>query len=210
MSQAFTKLILLSFVFLFSVQCSTAEEKYKPGRHYEILAEPLPTRNSSRIEVIEFFWFGCGHCFVLEASLKEWKKTAPESVDFLRYPVIWNKTVETHAKIFFISQLLNKPQIIDGVFKSIHLQQTMLASDQEIIPFLKTYGVTEEQYRSLGDSFGLKNNLRKAELFGMKYGIKGVPALIVNGKYRVVGNRSIGTEDLLDVVNFLIEKERKN
>jgi thiol:disulfide interchange protein DsbA len=137
MSQAFTKLILLSFVFLFSVQCSTAEEKYKPGRHYEILAEPLPTRNSSRIEVIEFFWFGCGHCFVLEASLKEWKKTAPESVDFLRYPVIWNKTVETHAKIFFISQLLNKPQIIDGVFKSIHLQQTMLASDQEIIPFFK-------------------------------------------------------------------------
>ena len=70
--------------------------------------------------------------------------------------------------------------------------------------------MTEEQYRSLGDSFGLKNNLRKAELFGMKYGIKGVPALIVNGKYRVVGNRSIGTEDLLDVVNFLIEKERKN
>lgn len=148
--------------------------------------------------------------FCFGSKLERVEKTAPESVDFLRYPVIWNKTVETHAKIFFISQLLNKPQIIDGVFKSIHLQQTMLASDQEIIPFLKTYGVTEEQYRSLGDSFGLKNNLRKAELFGMKYGIKGVPALIVNGKYRVVGNRSIGTEDLLDVVNFLIEKERKN
>jgi thiol:disulfide interchange protein DsbA len=86
----------------------------------------------------------------------------------------------------------------------------MLASDQEIIPFLKTYGVSQEQYQSLGNSFGLKNNLRKAELFGAKYGIKGVPALIVNGKYRVLGNRNIGTNDLLDVVDFLIEKERNN
>jgi hypothetical protein len=75
--------------------------------------------------------------FCFGSKLERVEKTAPESVDFLRYPVIWNKTVETHAKIFFISQLLNKPQIIDGVFKSIHLQQTMLASDQEIIPFFK-------------------------------------------------------------------------
>ena len=210
MFQAFTKVLLLSFVFLFSVQCSAADEKYKPGRHYEILSEPLPTRDSSKIEVIEFFWFGCGHCFSLEGMLQEWKKNAPDSVDFLRYPVIWNKTVETHAKLFFIAQLLNKPEIIDGVFRTIHLQQRMLGSDQEIIPFLKTYGVSQEQYQSLGNSFGLKNNLRKAELFGAKYGIKGVPALIVKRKYRVLGNRNIGTNDLLDVVDFLIEKERNN
>ena len=117
--------------------------------------------------------------------------------------------VETHAKIFFIAEALNKPEIINGVFNAIHIQQKMLASDREIIPFLKTYGVSEDQYNQLTNSFGLKNNVKKADLFGEKYGIKGVPTFIVNGKYAVSGNREIGTKDLLNVVDYLIAKERK-
>ena len=117
--------------------------------------------------------------------------------------------VETHGKLFFIAEALNKPEIIDGVFSAIHIQQKMLTSDKEIIPFIKTYGVSEDQYIGLINSFGLKNNIKKADLFGQKYGIKGVPTFIVNGKYAVSGNREIGTKDLLDVVDFLIAKERK-
>lgn len=210
MSQVFTKFFALSLIFLLSVQCSGAAEKYKPGRHYEILSEPVLTRDNSKVEVVEFFWFGCGHCFSLEGLLNDWKKDLPNSVDFYRYPVIWNKMVETHAKIFFIAEALDKPEIIDGVFNAIHVQQKMLASDREIIRFMKTFGVSEEQYNRLINSFGLKNNIKKADLFGEKYGIKGVPTFIVNGKYAVSGNREIGTKDLLDVVDFLIAKERKN
>ena len=210
MSQVFTKLFTLSLIFLLSAQCSGAAEKYKPGRHYEILSDPVLTRDNSKVEVVEFFWFGCGHCFSLEGLLNNWKKDLPNSVDFYRYPVIWNKMVETHAKIFFIAEALDKPEIIDGVFNAIHVQQKMLASDREIIRFMKTFGVSEEQYNRLINSFGLKNNIKKADLFGEKYGIKGVPTFIVNGKYAVSGNREIGTKDLLDVVDFLIAKERKN
>ena len=136
------------------------------------------------------------------------EKELPTSVDFYRYPVIWNKMVETHGKLFFIAEALNKPEIIDGVFSAIHIQQKT-ASDKEIIPFIKTYGVSEDEYIGLINSFGLKNNVKKADLFGQKYGIKGVPTFIVNGKYAVSGNREIGTKDLLDVVDFLIAKERK-
>ena len=209
MSQVFTKLFVFSLIFLLSAQCSEAADKYKPGRHYEVLSQPVLTRDNSKVEVIEFFWFGCGHCFTLEGSLTDWKKELPSSVDFYRYPVIWNKMVETHGKLFFIAEALDKPEIIDGVFSAIHIQQKMLASDKEIIPFIKTYGVSEEQYVGLINSFGLKNNVKKADLFGQKYGIKGVPTFIVNGKYAVSGNREIGTKDLLDVVDFLIAKERK-
>ncbi len=209
MSQVFTKLFVFSLIFLLSAHCSEAAEKYKPGRHFEILSEPVLTRDNSRIEVIEFFWFGCGHCYILEGLLNDWKKELPSSVDFYRYPVIWNKTVETHAKIFFIAQAMNKPEIVNGVFNAIHIQQKMLTSDREIIPFLKTYGVSEDQYNQLTNSFGLKNNVKKADLFGEKYGIKGVPTFIVNGKYAVSGNREIGTKDLLNVVDYLIAKERK-
>ena len=209
MSQVFTKLFAFSLIFVLSAKCSEAADKYKPGRHYEVLSKPVLTRDNTKVEVIEFFWFGCSHCFTLEGSLTDWKKELPSSVDFYRYPVIWNKMVETHGKLFFIAEALNKPEIIDGVFSAIHIQQKMLASDKEIIPFIKTYGVSEEQYVGLINSFGLKNNVKKADLFGQKYGIKGVPTFIVNGKYAVSGNREIGTKDLLDVVDFLIAKERK-
>jgi thiol:disulfide interchange protein DsbA len=87
--------------------------------------------------VVEFFWFGCGHCFTLEALLNDWKKELPSSVDFYRYPVIWNKTVETHAKIFFIAEALKKPEIVNGVFNAIHIRQKMLSFRQRNYSFSK-------------------------------------------------------------------------
>ena len=74
MSQVFTKFFAFTLIFLLSAQCSEAAEKYKPGRHFEVLSEPILTRDNSRVEVVEFFWFGCGHCFTLEALLGDWEK----------------------------------------------------------------------------------------------------------------------------------------
>ena len=191
-----------------SLFCSSAFSKdYQEGRHYELI-EPLPTRNPEKIEVIEFFWFGCGHCFSLEQLIKDWKSEVSSEVDFFRLPVVWNEQTKTHAKLFFATETLKVPEAIQGIFSAIHYNRKMMLSDKEIIPFFQGYGIQEDKYLAATNSFGLKNNLRKAELFAFKYGIKGVPAFIVNGKYKVSPSREIGTEDLLDVVNYLIEKEQ--
>ena len=195
-------------VLVLSLFCSSAFSKdYQEGRHYELI-EPLPTRNPEKIEVIEFFWFGCGHCFSLEQLIKDWKSEVSSEVDFFRLPVVWNAQTKTHAKLFFATETLQVPEAIQGIFSAIHYNRKMMLSDKEIIPFFQGYGIQENKYLAATNSFGLKNNLRKAELFAFKYGIKGVPAFIVNGKYKVSATREIGTEDLLDVVNYLIEKER--
>ena len=195
-------------VLVLSLFCSSAFSKdYQEGRHYELI-EPLPTRNPEKIEVIEFFWFGCGHCFSLEQLIKDWKSEVSSEVDFFRLPVVWNAQTKTHAKLFFATETLRVPEAIQGIFSAIHYNRKMMLSDKEIIPFFQGYGIQEDKYLAATNSFGLKNNLRKAELFAFKYGIKGVPAFIVNGKYKVSATREIGTEDLLDVVNYLIEKER--
>ena len=180
---------------------------YQEGRHYQLI-EPLPTRDSEKIEVIEFFWFGCGHCFSLESMLGDWKAEAGQDVDFFRLPVVWNSQTKTHAKLFFAAETLEVPEAIGGIFGAIHYSRKMMTSDKEVIPFFQGYGVDEEQYLAATNSFGLKNNLRKAELFAFKYGIKGVPAFIVNGKYKVSATRELGTDELLDVVDYLIAKER--
>ena len=195
-------------VLVLSLFCSSAFSKdYREGRHYELI-EPLPTRNPEKIEVIEFFWFGCGHCFSLEQLIKDWKSEVSSEVDFFRLPVVWNAQTKTHAKLFFATETLRVPEAIQGIFSAIHYNRKMMLSDKEIIPFFQGYGIQEDKYLAATNSFGLKNNLRKAELFAFKYGIKGVPAFIVNGKYKVSATREIGTEDLLDVVNYLIEKEQ--
>ena len=195
-------------VLVLSLFCSSAFSKdYQEGRHYELI-EPLPTRNPEKIEVIEFFWFGCGHCFSLEQLIKNWKSEVSSEVDFFRLPVVWNAQTKTHAKLFFATETLQVPEAIQGIFSAIHYNRKMMLSDKEVIPFFQGYGIPEDQYLAATNSFGLKNNLRKAELFAFKYGIKGVPAFIVNGKYKVSATREIGTEDLLDVVNYLIEKEQ--
>ena len=195
-------------VLVLNLFCSSAFSKdYQEGRHYELI-EPLPTRNPEKIEVIEFFWFGCGHCFSLEQLIKNWKSEVSSEVDFFRLPVVWNAQTKTHAKLFFATETLQVPEAIQGIFSAIHYNRKMMLSDKEVIPFFQGYGIPEDQYLAATNSFGLKNNLRKAELFAFKYGIKGVPAFIVNGKYKVSATREIGTEDLLDVVNYLIEKEQ--
>ena len=195
-------------VLVLSLFCSSAFSKdYQEGRHYELI-EPLPTRNPEKIEVIEFFWFGCGHCFSLEQLIKDWKSEVSSEVDFFRLPVVWNAQTKTHAKLFFATETLRVPEAIQGIFSAIHYNRKMMLSDKEVIPFFQGYGIQEDQYLAATNSFGLKNNLRKAELFAFKYGIKGVPAFIVNGKYKVSASREIGTEDLLNVVNYLIEKEQ--
>ncbi len=195
-------------VLVLSLFCSSAFSKdYQEGRHYELI-EPLPTRNPEKIEVIEFFWFGCGHCFSLEQLIKDWKSEVSSEVDFFRLPVVWNAQTKTHAKLFFATETLRVPEAIQGIFSANHYNRKMMLSDKEIIPFFQGYGIQEDKYLAATNSFGLKNNLRKAELFAFKYGIKGVPAFIVNGKYKVSATREIGTEDLLDVVNYLIEKEQ--
>ena len=195
-------------VLVLNLFCSSAFAKdYQEGRHYELI-DPLPTRNPEKIEVIEFFWFGCGHCFSLEQLIKDWKSEVSSEVDFFRLPVVWNEQTKTHAKLFFATETLKVPEAIQGIFSAIHYNRKMMLSDKEVIPFFQGYGIQEDQYLAATNSFGLKNNLRKAELFAFKYGIKGVPAFIVNGKYKVSASREIGTEDLLDVVNYLIEKEQ--
>ena len=195
-------------VLVLSLFCSSAFSKdYQEGRHYELI-EPLPTRNPEKIEVIEFFWFGCGHCFSLEQLIKDWKSEVSSEVDFFRLPVVWNAQTKTHAKLFFATETLQVPEAIQGIFSAIHYNRKMMLSDKEIIPFFQGYGIQEDKYLAATNSFGLKNNLRKAELFAFKYGIKGVPAFIVNGKYKVSATRELGTDELLNVVDFLIKKEQ--
>ena len=206
MFQAFTKKLLL--VFIFSVSSLLIADDYQPGKHYQVLSKPIATRDPKKIEVIEFFWFGCGHCYSLENQLNKWEKKLPADIDFWRSPITWNEMAKTHARLFYAAEHFNNPTIIRDTFLSIHANKRMLTSDRELQPFFASFGIAKDQYQSLFNSFAMQNKIRRADANGLKYEIRGVPAFIVNGKYKVIATRQVGTSELLEVVDYLIKLER--
>ena len=97
MFQVFTKNLLFSTILFISY--SLISDEYKAGKHYQILPQTIATRDAKKIEIIEFFWFGCGHCYSLENQLKSWEEKLPSDIDFWRSPVTWNEMAKTHAKL---------------------------------------------------------------------------------------------------------------
>ena len=189
--------------------CTQAEE-FVAGKHYEILDKPTVTRNPSKVEVVEVFWFGCNHCYALESFVQPWKRNLPNDVDFWKSHITWNAQAETHARLFYSAKALGiEEKAVPAAFTSIWREGRNLLGNSEVEYFFKGFGVEKERYLSVSNSFGVNNAVKQADNRMRQWAVTGVPTLIVNGKYKVSGTREIGTSKLLDVVNFLIEKERR-
>ena len=195
--------------FLLFFSCAQAEE-YVAGRHYEILDSPSVTRDPSKVEVVEVFWFGCNHCYALESYILPWKKTLPKDVDYWKSHATWNPTLKIHARLFYSAKALGiEEKIVPGAFTAIQREGRFLTGNSELEYFFKGFGVEKEKYLSVSNSFGVNNAVKQADNRMRQWTITGVPTLIVNGKYKISGTREVGTDRLLDVVDFLIEKERR-
>ena len=196
-------------LLLLFFSCAQAEE-YVPGRHYEILDNPTITRNPSKVEVVEVFWFGCNHCYSLESYIQPWKRNLHNDVDFWKSHITWNAQAETHARLFYSAKALGiEEKAIPAAFTAIWREGRNLLGNSEVEYFFKGFGVEKERYLSVSNSFGVNNAVKQANNRMRQWAVTGVPTIIVNGKYKVSGTREIGTSKLLDVVDFLIEKERK-
>ena len=196
-------------LLLLFFSCAQAEE-YVPGKHYEILDNPTITRNPSKVEVVEVFWFGCNHCYSLESYIQPWKRNLPNDVDFWKSHITWNAQAETHARLFYSAKALGiEEKAIPAAFTAIWREGRNLLGNSEVEYFFKGFGVEKERYLSVSNSFGVNNAVKQANNRMRQWAVTGVPTIIVNGKYKVAGTREIGTSKLLDVVDFLLEIERK-
>lgn len=177
---------------------------------YEVMTPAQPVANPEKIEVIEFFWYGCPHCYHFEPEVTAWLKNKPANVEFIRQPAVFNEIWGKHAKAFFTAEALD---VLDKVhadfFDAIQNKKLKLVTEEELAKFFAEHGVKDEDFRNAYNSFGVDAKMRKAEGMGANYGVTGVPTLIVNGKYRVTGKSAKTTENMLKVVNQLIQQESK-
>ncbi len=196
-------------VCLLPMSLHAAEPLYIEGTHYERLAEPVRTADPSRIEVVELFWYGCSHCFLLEPLLTRWKPTIAKDVDFHRSPAMWNKLMAVHAQAFYAAEALGVlDKMNDPLFDALNVKRNKLESEDEIAALFAEHGVKEADFRKAFNSFGVQSKVKQADARQRSYKTTGTPEVIVNGKYRVSARLAGSPEAVFKVVDFLIGKER--
>jgi len=181
---------------------------FDDGIDYTTLATPQPTETGEKIEVLEFFMFSCPHCFHLEPMIEKWLKTKPENVEFRRMPAVFGPKVEPHARAFYAAELLGVQEKFDEpLFRALHEQRRSIWDENALVAFAQEQGIDADEFRNAYNSFFVDMKVRRAEEMGKRYGVDGVPSLIVNGKYRTSPSQTGSQEQMFAVVNELIRKE---
>jgi len=197
------------------VPAAPEEWKFTEGTHYVRMVPTQPTvGGADKIEVAEIFWYGCNHCYDFEAFINRWKEDIPANVRFVRIPAVWNPLVKLHAQLYYTEEVLvNNDKIADpaqfraAVFAEYHRRGNRLASLDAIQALFEKHGVSGDDFTSTWNSFEVSQKLRVAQDLGRRYSISGVPAVVVNGKYRSGAAEAGGYPRLLELIDELIVRE---
>jgi thiol:disulfide interchange protein DsbA len=181
------------------------------GQQYVRLSQPQPVLVPGKIEVIEFFWYGCPHCYEFEPMLEAWVKKLPPDVAFRRVPVAFREEPFTaHQRIFYALDAMGKVDEMQmKVFDAIHRDHNRMDKPADIAAFMQKNGIDGAKFIELYNSFGVQSKTRQARALAEAYKIDGVPALGINGHYYTSGSLAGSLERSLAVADFLIHKSRK-
>ena len=204
------KIVCSALLALLAAANSPAEE-FVVGQHYQEVKPAVATSTAAdKVEVLELFWYGCPHCYAFEPQLQEWLKNKADYIEFVRVPAVFAQNWEVHARAFSAAQQLGVLDKLNGpMFDAIHKEGRKLGSQEEVTQFFADKGVSAEDFKKAYNSFDVDTKTRRAIALTREYGITGVPALIVNGKYRSSAQEAGDFASLLKLVDYLAAKEHK-
>ena len=175
---------------------------------YRKLPSPQPTSDPDKVEVVEVFWYGCPHCNRFQSYINEWLETLPDHVRFVRMPAIFNDQWDLHARAYYIADALGTVDDLHPlIFAAIHDEGRSLASMDAIRDFFVAHGVAATDFDRYAGSFSVESGVRRSLVMQDGYGLRGVPALIVNGRFLVTGSTAGSYPKLLEVADALIRRE---
>lgn len=198
-------MIFIALLFSFT---TTWAATFEAGVEYAVLNQPVATSDPNKVVVNEMFWYGCPHCFHLEPFVEKWSRTKPKGVVLERVPSVLNPGWIEGARAFFALKMMGEnDKVHNKLFEAIHKKRQRLNNEDAYAKFVADLGVDEKQFRDNYHSFPVDTMIRKNRQKERKYGYNGVPAIIVNGKYRTSASMAGSNDRLIEVVNFLVNKE---
>jgi len=184
-----------------------ASAQYLEGVEYQTLANPQPVDTGAKIEVREFFWYGCPHCFALEPYVEKWLRNEPKNATFVRTPAALNERWAIHARAYYAFQVLGlTAKLHRAFFDAIQVDRQPLFDPESIADFVAKHGGDRTAFLNAYRSFGVDSSVLKANQLARAYNIDSVPTVIVDGKYLTNATLANGPEHVMDVVNFLVHK----
>jgi thiol:disulfide interchange protein DsbA len=179
------------------------------GIDYVRLDDPVTSGGGERVEVLELFWYGCPHCYHLEEPLQAWLESKGDAVRFERIPAPFNEEWARHARAYYAAELHGIADEAHGAFfRRVHEQGDHLHGRDDLAAFYADFGVESGEFLRTMDGFGVNTKMRRAERIARDSGAEGVPAVIIDGRYRTSPSRAGSRDAMLEVMDYLIEKSR--
>ena len=181
------------------------------GVEYRALATAQPTDAADKIEVLEFFWFGCPHCYNFEPVLDPWIKKLPKDVQFRRVPAMFNEEYAQGARAYYALEAIGEEQRLHkALFEAVHTGARLRVADEAALTeWLAKQGVDTKKFAAAYRSFSVEGKLKRAVQLTQAYKIEGVPAMAVSGKYVVITDNIKSFDQMVGVADFLIDQSRK-
>ena len=179
---------------------------YLEGTHYTRLEPILPPVEETEAahEVVELFWYGCPHCFEFEPYLEKWQSETHNDVNFVRIPAIFNARWEQHARAFYALEMMNELDKAHSlIFEGMHEQGRALHDVDSMARFLAANGVDEVKFRENFKSFAVETKINRAKQLIRQYQVTGVPAIIVDGTFKISASSAGGYSQVIEIIEQL-------
>lgn len=217
------KLVAVTLLVSASFSAFASLEKPESGKEYQTLSRAQPTDSKDKVEVIEFFFYTCPHCNMLDPYLSAWVKRQGSAIAFKRVPVDFGQGQAALTKLYYTLEALGKLEALHAkIFEAIHVKRQPLSSDAQVLKFVTENGIDKKQYEDMAQSFGVISKIKRAKLLQDTYNVDSVPMIIVDGKYMTSPGLVMATnakmteaeseQGLMLVLNALVskaDKERK-
>ena len=198
---------LLTASLLLIAAGSSAAQNFEEGRHFHAIGSPA-TASTDRVEVVEAFAYPCPACRVFLPIILEWSESLPEHVDLIHMPVPLQPGWEVFARAFYTAEVLGLGhEAHEAMFVALHDERRPFRNLEDIAAVYADFGVSVEEFVSTSQSFAVDNRMRRNRNEIMRFGVRGTPTMIVQGKWRLSPNDFSSYQQMLAAVDYLVERE---
>lgn len=207
----FRRFTLAGLLACLALLSFSAQAQLRPGADYSVLKVAQPVESKGKVDVVEFFWYRCPHCYSLEPTLEAWVKKLPADVHFRRVPAVLSDNWAIDARIFYAFEALG---VLDRVhrafFDAIHKDRLVITNETAMTEWLTKQGIDRKKFDAAYSSFGVQTQVKRAAQQSAAYQLDGVPMLAVQGRYTVSGEQGGSHSGMVAKVEQLIEMARKD
>jgi thiol:disulfide interchange protein DsbA len=209
MMRFITRFIAITAALGFSLGAYAASAQLVAGKDYRLITPPQQTDSGNKVEVLEFFWYGCPHCNSLQRPLEVWLKNKPADVEFRRVPAIFQDSWMPLTKAYYAIEAMGLVEKLhQEVFAAIHQQKLRLNDSKVLFDWIAGKGVDRQKFIDTYNSFAVQGRTKRSVDLTRKYDIPGTPALTVDGKYLTAPSMVLNPDNSINYEQYFLKLDQ--